>query len=76
MMGLSDVVYWLNLFCVGGITLGIVTFVATLCFCFNIGDTRVLSHSSPAIVFLVLIVFSISAILQILLITVVVNSRE
>lgn len=108
MMGLSDLVYWSNLFCIGFATMGLIVFLAAvrLSFIINITYIRrdlrgksyllfngrcfvlqvnfclpifskdaVLTKSDPSLVLVILMVFGVSAILQNLLISVLINSR-
>ncbi|XP_022661624.1 ATP-binding cassette sub-family A member 2-like isoform X2 [Varroa destructor] len=75
MMGMSDLVYWTNLFCIGCVSVGIIILMTLAVFCFfDSFDISVLPHSDRSLVLAVLVLFGIGTILQNLFISVLVNS--
>lgn len=76
MMGQSEAVYWHGLFSVGFFCLGLIAAATAITFRIPFAGYPVFWKSDPILVFLLLIVFSISTILLLMLVSVLFNARK
>ena len=76
MMGQSEAVYWHGLFLVGFCCMGLIAAATAITFAIPFAGYPVFVKSNPFLVFLLLMVFSITTILLLILVSVLFNGRE